>query len=70
MTDPNRKAEIQRWEYWVINSTGESAERALRPAGNEGWELVAATVQLTSTYLYLKRPITDSGLTVLGKEQK
>ena len=52
---------MQQWEYIKIDLSSISAKRddiaILTDAGDEGWELVAVTVNNTA---YLKRPLTST----------
>jgi hypothetical protein len=52
---------MQQWEYIRIDLSSASARRGdidiLTSAGNEGWELVAITV---NNIAYLKRPVATA----------
>jgi hypothetical protein len=52
---------MQQWEYTRIDLSSASARRdeieILTSAGNQGWELVAITVNNTA---YLKRPVASA----------
>ena len=52
---------MQQWEYTKIDLGGASAKRSdtdiLTSVGNEGWELVAITINNAA---YLKRPVASA----------
>ena len=55
---------MQQWEYTKIDLGGASAKRGdtdiLTSVGNEGWELVAVTINNAA---YLKRPVASANST-------
>ena len=59
---------MQQWEYTKIDLSSASARRGdieiLTSAGNEGWELVAITVNNTA---YLKRPVASAKSTARAR---
>lgn len=46
---------MQKWEYIVIRGINEEIQPYLNKKGEEGWELVSATIDELCCVLFLKR---------------